>query len=121
MFSRIIPRSRTSFPLSSKHLSSQSRRLIPSQRTFTSSSSSRNAQQQQQQQQQQDSKPPSPHIAVYKSFTRPFLKVFLGGVLTYQIIYWTWLKLEMDEEKVKRNDEIAELEKKVREVSSKTS
>ncbi|KAK2784691.1 hypothetical protein FQN52_008919 [Onygenales sp. PD_12] len=120
MFSRIIPRSRTSFPLSSKHLSSQSRRLIPSQRTFTSSSSSRNTQQQQQQQ-PQDSKPPSPHIAVYKSFTRPFLKVFLGGVLTYQIIYWGWLKLEMDEEKVKRNDEIAELEKKVREVSSKTS
>jgi hypothetical protein len=33
----------------------------------------------------------------------PFAKVFLGGVFVYQVIYWTWLKLEMDETKVQKN------------------
>jgi hypothetical protein len=39
----------------------------------------------------------------YKTFTGPFAKVFLGGVFVYQVIYWTWLKLEMDEAKVEKN------------------
>jgi hypothetical protein len=39
----------------------------------------------------------------YKTFTGPFAKVFLGGVFVYQVIYWTWLKLEMDETKVQKN------------------
>lgn len=33
----------------------------------------------------------------------PFAKVFLGSIFTYQVIYWTWLKLEMDEAKVEKN------------------
>ena len=33
----------------------------------------------------------------YKTFAGAFGKVFLGAVLTYQIIYWMWLKLETDE------------------------
>ena len=35
----------------------------------------------------------------YRLFASPFAKVFLGGIFTYQVIYWTWLKLEMDESK----------------------
>lgn len=33
----------------------------------------------------------------------PFARVFLGSIFTYQVIYWTWLKLEMDEAKVEKN------------------
>ncbi|PGH10085.1 hypothetical protein GX51_00352 [Blastomyces parvus] len=61
---------------------------------------------------------PSAHTSIYKNFGRAFAKVFLGGVLTYQIIYWAWLRLEVDEEKVMRNKEIAELETKARELSA---
>jgi hypothetical protein len=39
----------------------------------------------------------------YKVFASPFAKVFLGAVFTYQVIYWTWVKLEMEEVKVKKN------------------
>jgi hypothetical protein len=39
----------------------------------------------------------------YKTFMGAFGKVFLGAVLTYQIIYWTWLKLETDESRVEKN------------------
>jgi hypothetical protein len=41
----------------------------------------------------------------YRSFAGPFAKVFLGGVFVYQVLYWTWLKLEMDETKVDKNGE----------------
>jgi hypothetical protein len=39
----------------------------------------------------------------YKTFAGAFGKVFLGAVLTYQIIYWTWLKLETDESMLEKN------------------
>jgi hypothetical protein len=39
----------------------------------------------------------------YKLFASPFAKVFLGAVFTYQVIYWTWVKLEMEETKEGRN------------------
>ncbi|KAJ5675833.1 hypothetical protein N7462_008730 [Penicillium macrosclerotiorum] len=54
----------------------------------------------------------------YNFFARPFGKVFLGAVLTYQIIYWTWLKLEMDESKLEKNEEITSLEKQARELAA---
>ncbi|KAJ5166568.1 uncharacterized protein N7482_005349 [Penicillium canariense] len=54
----------------------------------------------------------------YKTFARPFGKVFLGAVLTYQIIYWTWLKLETDESKLEKNEEMTILEKKARELAA---
>ncbi|KAJ5757815.1 uncharacterized protein N7511_006509 [Penicillium nucicola] len=53
----------------------------------------------------------------YKTFTGPFAKVFLGGVFVYQVIYWTWLKLEMDETKVRKNEQVAVLEKQAREIA----
>jgi len=42
-------------------------------------------------------------MAKYRAFAGPFAKVFLGAVFTYQVIYWTWLKLEMDESKLEKN------------------
>ncbi|KAI9044606.1 uncharacterized protein KD926_000517 [Aspergillus affinis] len=57
-------------------------------------------------------------LSRYKLFVGPFSKVFLGAIFTYQVIYWSWLKLEMDASKVEKNQEVAELEKKAREVTS---
>ncbi|KAJ6140058.1 hypothetical protein N7471_006544 [Penicillium samsonianum] len=54
----------------------------------------------------------------YRTFTGPFAKVFLGGVFVYQVLYWTWLKLEMDETKVAKNEQVAVLEKEAREITS---
>ncbi|MCJ1396779.1 hypothetical protein MMC18_009671 [Xylographa bjoerkii] len=39
----------------------------------------------------------SPHVGFYKSFGRPIAKVFLGATFTYQVTYWLWTKLEIDE------------------------
>lgn len=41
---------------------------------------------------------PSPSASLYRTFGRPFSKVFLGALFTYQLAYWTWAKLETDEE-----------------------
>ena len=41
----------------------------------------------------------NPHRAFYKTFGRPIAKVFLGALFTYQVIYWSWVKLEAIEEK----------------------
>ncbi|GFF45574.1 hypothetical protein IFM58399_07579 [Aspergillus lentulus] len=57
-------------------------------------------------------------LAQYKTFASPFAKVFLGAIFTYQVIYWTWLKLEMDESKFEKNQEVAALEKKARELTN---
>ncbi|KAJ5246999.1 hypothetical protein N7468_001982 [Penicillium chermesinum] len=57
-------------------------------------------------------------MATYRSFAGPFSKVFLGAVLTYQVIYWTWMKLETDEEKLEKNTEVAALEKQARELAA---
>ncbi|KAB8073195.1 hypothetical protein BDV29DRAFT_157781 [Aspergillus leporis] len=53
----------------------------------------------------------------YKLFVSPFAKVFLGAIFTYQVIYWTWLKLEMDESKYTKNQEVAALEKQAKELT----
>ncbi|KAL2869959.1 uncharacterized protein BJX67DRAFT_378514 [Aspergillus lucknowensis] len=55
----------------------------------------------------------------YKVFASPFAKVFLGAVFTYQVIYWTWVKLEMEETKEGRNQEVAALEREARELTGK--
>ncbi|KAJ9645263.1 hypothetical protein H2199_003269 [Coniosporium tulheliwenetii] len=54
--------------------------------------------------------PSNPHRAFYQSFGRPVAKVFLGALLTYQAIYWSWLKLESLEIKEDKNEEIRMLE-----------
>jgi hypothetical protein len=46
--------------------------------------------------------------AVYKEFGRPFAKVFLMAVFTYQGLYYLWLRLEKDEEKRAKNGTLSE-------------
>ncbi|KAJ5981613.1 hypothetical protein N7522_013241 [Penicillium canescens] len=90
-------------------LTFQSVRAPISRRTFTSTDATMNS-----------SPKPSAYkegMNQYKTFTGPFAKVFLGGVFVYQVIYWTWLKLEMDETKVKKNEQVAVLEKQAREIA----
>ncbi|KAJ5339128.1 hypothetical protein N7452_005856 [Penicillium brevicompactum] len=57
----------------------------------------------------------------YRAFASPFAKVFLGGVFVYQVLYWTWLKLEMDETKVAKNEQVSVLEKEARELTQTQS
>ena len=47
----------------------------------------------------------SPQMSRYKAFMGPYAKVFLGAVFVYQVIYWSWLKLEMEDVKVGKNSE----------------
>ncbi|OOF96258.1 hypothetical protein ASPCADRAFT_4334 [Aspergillus carbonarius ITEM 5010] len=56
-------------------------------------------------------------MARYKLFVGPFAKVFLGAIFTYQVLYWTWLKLEMVESKYEKNQEVAALEQKAKELT----
>ncbi|ETR97941.1 hypothetical protein M419DRAFT_90203, partial [Trichoderma reesei RUT C-30] len=49
----------------------------------------------------------------YKTFTRPIGKVLVLAIFTYQVAYWTWLKLEADEHRAETDATIAELEKTV--------
>ncbi|KAF2112368.1 hypothetical protein BDV96DRAFT_580603 [Lophiotrema nucula] len=46
----------------------------------------------------------------YRSFGSPILKTFLGALFTYQVLYWSWLKLEAVEEKYDKENEISGLE-----------
>ncbi|OQD62565.1 hypothetical protein PENPOL_c012G06907 [Penicillium polonicum] len=88
----------------------QSARASMSRRTFTSTQAIFNS-----------SQKPSAYkegMNQYRTFTGPFAKVFLGGVFVYQVLYWTWLKLEMDEIKVAKNEKVAVLEKEAREITS---
>lgn len=39
----------------------------------------------------------------YKTFTRPVAKVLLVAVFTYQVAYWSWVKLETDEVRSERD------------------
>jgi len=41
--------------------------------------------------------------AFYQDFGRPIAKVFLGALFTYQVLYWSWLKLESIEVKREKN------------------
>lgn len=49
----------------------------------------------------------------YKTFTRPIGKVLVLAVFTYQVAYWTWLKLEADEHREETDATIAALENTV--------
>ncbi|KAK1243534.1 hypothetical protein MKX08_001672 [Trichoderma sp. CBMAI-0020] len=51
----------------------------------------------------------------YKTFTRPIGKVLVLAVFTYQVAYWTWLKLEADEHREETDATIAALETTVNE------
>jgi hypothetical protein len=44
-------------------------------------------------------------MTAFRPFARPFIKVFLGALFTYQVIYWAWFKLETEEKKLLKNRE----------------
>ncbi|KAL2152026.1 hypothetical protein VTH82DRAFT_5210 [Thermothelomyces myriococcoides] len=60
------------------------------------------------------SQTPSPTGAFYKTFTRPVAKCALLAVFVYQLVYFGWTKLEVEEIKEERQAEIARLEARVR-------
>ncbi|KAL2004995.1 hypothetical protein VTN00DRAFT_2845 [Thermoascus crustaceus] len=110
MFSRITMswRALPSFALVSRN--HRLARYPSSGRAFATTPARRNS--------SEDSNSVKEGLAAFKAFGRPFAKVFLGAIFTYQVIYWTWLKLEMDEAKLEKNKEIAALEKKARDLAS---
>ncbi|KAL2178909.1 uncharacterized protein P884DRAFT_257002 [Thermothelomyces heterothallicus CBS 202.75] len=50
------------------------------------------------------SQTPSPTGAFYKTFTRPVAKCALLAVFVYQLVYFGWSKLEVEEIKEARRD-----------------
>ncbi|TVY64177.1 Inner membrane assembly complex subunit [Lachnellula suecica] len=52
----------------------------------------------------------SPHVGFYKTFSRPIAKVLLMATFTYQVAYWGWVKLEKEEERAAKTEEISGLE-----------
>ncbi|KAK3691700.1 hypothetical protein LTR37_018493 [Vermiconidia calcicola] len=61
------------------------------------------------------------HGAFYKTFGRPVAKNFLIALFTYQVIYWSWLKLESLEVKKEKDDEIRSLEGELRSITKSKS
>ncbi|KAF1815966.1 hypothetical protein P152DRAFT_471328 [Eremomyces bilateralis CBS 781.70] len=61
----------------------------------------------------------SAHTNFYKTFTRPFAKVFLGALFTYQVLHWSWLKLESLETKHQTAAELERLEGQIQSLSSR--
>ncbi|KAK5122489.1 hypothetical protein LTR85_004073 [Meristemomyces frigidus] len=53
---------------------------------------------------------PNPHGNFYKQFGRPVAKNFLIAVLTYQVLYYSWMKLESIEVKQEKGGEMHALE-----------
>lgn len=45
---------------------------------------------------------PRSQAEFYKTFTRPVAKCLLLAMLTYQLAYFAWVKLETDENKEER-------------------
>ncbi|KAH4858110.1 hypothetical protein HBH68_029420 [Parastagonospora nodorum] len=64
-------------------------------------------------------KAPSRTGTYYKSFSYPVLKTFLIALFTYQITYYTWLKLEIIEQKHGKASEIGDLQEQLREAVAK--
>ncbi|PGH18499.1 hypothetical protein AJ80_04469 [Polytolypa hystricis UAMH7299] len=104
---------RSSIPtmMSSRGLLFRPKRLPGSLRNLTSSPIRRNTT-------TQESKPPSAHRAPYKNFGGAFIKVFMGAVFTYQLIYYAWTRLEVEELKYEKSGQLSELEKKALELST---
>ena len=53
---------------------------------------------------------PNRHGGFYKTFGPTVLKNFLVAMVTFQAIYWSWLKLESMEKKKNGDDEVATLQ-----------
>ncbi|KAI4721942.1 hypothetical protein E4T48_01831 [Aureobasidium sp. EXF-10727] len=62
----------------------------------------------------------NPHRAFYKSFGRPIAKVFFMALFTYQVLHYTWLRLEATEEKEEKTAELQGLEGQLRDLTRST-
>ena len=58
--------------------------------------------------------------AFYKSFGRPIAKVFFMALFTYQVLHYTWMKLEAMEEKEEKTAELQGLEGQLRDLAKST-
>ncbi|KAF5712922.1 hypothetical protein FMUND_8200 [Fusarium mundagurra] len=56
----------------------------------------------------------------YRTFTRPIAKTLLIAVFTYQLAYWTWVKLETDEIRAEREATIEKLETTIKDYDAAT-
>lgn len=56
--------------------------------------------------------------AFYKSFGRPIAKVFFMALFTYQVLHYTWMRLESMEEKEEKSAELQGLEGRLRELTN---
>ncbi|KAK0665561.1 hypothetical protein QBC41DRAFT_327628 [Cercophora samala] len=59
-------------------------------------------------------KPTSQTGVFYKAWTRPVAKTALLAVFVYQLAYWGWSKMEVDEIKEQKKAEITRLEAQVK-------
>ncbi|QKX54006.1 uncharacterized protein TRUGW13939_01088 [Talaromyces rugulosus] len=86
-------------------------RVFIKRRTFTSSVSRL-------EQQTQNPSSFKEGMSAFRPFGAPFIKVFLGAIFSYQLIYFTWMKLETWENKKLKNEEMQALEKKAKELAA---
>ncbi|EKJ70386.1 hypothetical protein NXS19_012578 [Fusarium pseudograminearum] len=63
---------------------------------------------------------PSPTSQFYRTFTRPIAKTLLIAVFSYQLAYWSWVKLETDEIRAERDATIEKLETTIKEYDAET-
>ena len=56
----------------------------------------------------------NPHRNFYKTFGRPVIKNFLVAVLTYQVLYYSWMYLESMEVQEQKGAEIKALEGEIK-------
>ncbi|KAK0392215.1 hypothetical protein NLU13_1712 [Sarocladium strictum] len=66
-------------------------------------------------------KQPGPTAQFYKTFTRPVAKVLLMAVLTYQVVYYGWTRLETDELRAEADETLKGLEAQVEEYKAKAT
>ncbi|KAH8701143.1 hypothetical protein BGW36DRAFT_375661 [Talaromyces proteolyticus] len=102
---------RSTSPVASLARSAQRTCMVPN-RTFTSSACHF--------QQTEQTSSFKEGASAFRPFGRPFAKVFLGAIFTYQVIYWGWSKLEASEKKLLKNEEVRSLEKQAKELAAKT-
>ena len=53
-------------------------------------------------------------LSGYNDLRKPWLRVFLGAFFTYQILFWCWEKMRIDEIMQQKNAEVEGLEEELR-------
>ncbi|KAK4177218.1 hypothetical protein QBC36DRAFT_327606 [Triangularia setosa] len=67
------------------------------------------------------SEKPSQTGVFYKAWTRPVAKTALLAVFVYQLAYWGWSKMEVDEIKEQKKAETTRLEAQVKKLQDEKS